>query len=1028
MRSVFASIWDVVKPEVTGFLGTEESRQNKVTSLLIDKPFEFGKDLGFYGDKIQAPDLIDTTNPNNTVKQNAIASMNDGLANMAQESEVFRKNLPASLFEIGEFGIDLAMNPIKYGKEALNLGSGFATMPFENIDNASNEEMARMVVDSTIDFFKTEGALRKAALENPADVLAIMFGGASGIRRLQQLKPETTERIMTTIKNVGATPVGLSMRDVSNDKQYAKVDDAGFYLRSEQVVLDQLPKSIPAEQLKGWFEKRQVSNQELQDLGVMDFIDSFNPKDKITKEGLLEQIDNNRITTTGVSLEYDPDLGQREPDDVYIMDAGSDYNRDFEPSWDAQGKQEIRFADGSTETASWSVMDEDGDYLYDRGKELFKYEYGNQYRGGELGSPNEKYPYNLGRLQTHHKDKNNMNLIRYLHESDPEKYPMTKALEIDKAITVDNPFGEPERILDHNKEKVEMIKADIQDRERQGIVDWDQRLMYLMDEEPDLEQLMTVLEADDVDDFIPQLDGTQLPNSRLYSDIENYVDELGQKEYLENPEFEILVPMPNGNGQYTVKGNDDNGYRIYDPDGKDLISGGAGGDNYFNDMPAVQMAIEEHSVDYELRSFGGEPDTETRWSDYTQFDGSEDYQLGGGTNYSEELIVIDGNTFTKTHNPDYKGVGAHVRKTHRSEYVNGSDNDPQNIYYIEELQSDFHQQSRQFGYTEEERLEKYAKQRDVVNNASQTENAWTAIDEKYRKLTSTHQMQIRYNDNSFMEENAELLNAIDTDLLLEALLSDMVHWKELKTKESISGDRVLSKEELTDKQKIVDEFITNWPQSVANPKSPNFQGFDRNILSKYKKWFMNNTNVETRKLNEIDNHKPQPKAPFKGKRYINTGLKYAINQAIKDGKDTVVWTPAYMQRNMWGDGTDNRGVPGNKNLYDQLYNKDIPNFAKKFAKKYGKGDEVQVIEVNMDNQAVQHLGIRITPEIIKNMRKEFPELSTVGKGKVENQGFSDEYLKSRKAGLPQELYSGIPIGAGLLATQQQEEQRQGLLL
>ena len=1021
MRSVFASIWDVVKPEVTGILGTEESRQDKVTSLLIDKPFEFGKDLGLYGDKIQAPDLIDTTNPNNTVKQNAIASMNDGLANMAQDSEVFRKNLPASLFEIGEFGIDLAMNPIKYGKEALNLGSGFATMPFENIDNASNEEMARMVVDSTIDFFKTEGALRKASLENPADVLAIMFGGASGIRKLQQLKPETKERIMTTIKNVGATPVGLSMKDVSNDKQYAKVDDAGFYLRSEQVVLDQLPKSIPAEQLKGWFEKRQVSNQELQDLGVMDFIDSFDPKDKITKEGLLEQIDNNRITTTGVSLEYDPNLGQRQPDDVYIMDASSDYSTTFEPSWDAQGEQEIRFADGSTETASWSIMDEDSDYLYDRGKELFKYEYGNQFRGGELGSPNQKYPYNLGTLQTHHRDKNNINLIRYLHESDPEKYPMTKALEIDKAMTVDNPFGEPERILDHNKEKVEMIKADIQDRERQGIVDWDQRLMYLMDEEPDLEQLMTVLEADDVDDFIPQLDGTQLPNSRLYSDIENYVDELGQKEYLENPEFEILVPMPNGNGQYTVKGNDDNGYRIYDPDGKAIDN-----DNYYGDIPQVQMAIEQHSADYELRSFGGEPDTDTRWEEWTQYDGSG--EKGGGTNYSEELILIDGNKFTRTHNPDYEGVGAHVRKTHRSEYVNGSDNDPQNIYYIEELQSDFHQQSRQFGYTETERLEKYAKQKDVVDNALQTENAWKELEKKYKYFQSTPQLQIRFNENDFIQENADLINTLDTDLLFEAILSDSLHWKELQTKETANGERKLTQEELEDRKQTVDKFREGWSQSVANPKSPNFQGFDTNTLSKYKTWLTDNSNSENRKLNDIDRHKPQKQAPFKGKRYINTGLKYAINQAIKDGKDTVVWTPAYMQRNMWGDGTDNKGVPGNKNLYDQLYDKDIPNFAKKFAKKYGEGDEVQVIEVNMDNQAVQHLGIRITPEIIKNMRKEFPELSKKGKGKVENDGFSDEYLKSRKVGLPQELYSGIPIGAGLLATQQQEEQRQGLLL
>lgn len=1011
MRSVFASIWDVVKPEVTGFLGTEESRQEKVTGLLIDKPFEFGKDLGLYGDKIKAPDLIDTTNPNNTVKQNAIASFNDSIANMAQDSEVFRKNLPSSLFEIGEFGIDLAMNPIKYGKEIIGLGSGFATMPFESIDNATNEEMARMVVDSTIDFFKTEGALRKAALENPADVLAIMFGGASGIRRLQQLKPETKERLMTTIRNVGATPVGLSMKDVSNDKQYAKVDDAGFYLRSEQVVLDQLPSSIQAQQLKGWFEKRQVSNQELQDLGVMDFIDSFDPKDKITKEGLLEHIDNNRITTTGVSLDYDPDAVELEPDDVYIMDAETDYNRDFEPSWDARGQTEVEFNDGSVSTASWSVMDEDSDYLYERGKELFRM-YGNQYRAGGLGSDNAKYPYNLGLVGSHYKDQKNINLIRHLHELDPKKYPMTKALEIDEAMT--NEHGH--RMLDYNRDEIEMLKAEIQERENQGILDWDQKLLYLMDEQPDFEQLSLVLDADDVVDFIPQLDGTQLPNSSLLYDIENYIDELGQKEYLDNPMFEIEVPMPSGNGTYTVKGNDTNGWSIYDPRGNALRD-----DNYYNDMPAVQLAIEADSFSQDFREYGG-LDTKTRWHDYTQFDGSEDYQLGGGTNYSEELIVIDGNKFTKTHNPEFPGVGAHVRKTHRAEYLDGRDTDPENIYYIEEIQSDFHQQSRQYGYTEEERIQKRDKQRDVVNNASQTENAWTALDENFRKLDKTKQNRIRFDDNSFMEENADLVNALDTDLLMEAILSDMLDFKELKTRETINKERKLSKEELTQRQNVVDEFITNWPESVANPKSPNFQGFDSNILSTYKKWFMSNTNAEMRKLDAINAHEPQPNAPFKNERYINTGFKYAISQAILQGKDTVVWTPAYMQRNMWGDGTDHRGNPGYKNLYEKLYDRDLPNFAKKFAKKYGKGDEVQVIEVNMDNQPVQHLGIRITPEIIRNMREEFPELSTEGKAKSDA-----EYIKSRKVGLPRELYSGVPIGAGLLATQQQDEQRQGLL-
>ena len=1030
MSSFLKSVWDVVGSEMTGLLGTEQdeqNRQDKVTNLLIDRPFEFGKSIGLYGDKIQAPEVIDTTNVNNSVKDNAIASMRDQFSNMQQDSEVFRKNMPSSLFEIGEFGIDLAMNPIKYGKEAIGLGSGFATMPFEDIDNADNEAMAQSVIDSTIEFFGTEGAVRKAALENPADVLFIMMGGVAGVKKLQALKPETKERMLSTIKKVGATPVGLSMKDVST-KEYAKVDDAGFYLKSEQVVLDEFPSSIPNEQMRGWFQKRQVSNQELEDIGIFDLIDKTPDKDKITKEGLLQHIDDNRITTTGQSLKFDPDAEEKQPDDVVIMNAEDNYRRDFEPSWDAKGTYEVDFADGTTERARWTIADEDADYLYDRGKEIFSENMGNQYRGGIEGQENAIYPFNLGSSLGNYKDSDNIAFIKHLHDSYPERYPMTKALEIDQAMVVKDFLGNEIRTLDTNMDKIAMIKADIADRQRQGIEDWDQKLMYAIDDEPDLEQLMLTL--DGMDDLVEGVS-----NKTLYADIENYADSLGEKEYLDNPIFDIEVPMPDGNGSYLVTGNGMNGYRIFDVFGNDVESSGH---NYYDDIPAVQLAIEEHSVDSGVRGFGGEPDTKTRWEEYTQFDGSG--EKGGGTNYSEELILIDGNKFTNTHNPDYPGVGTHIRKTHRAEYLDGNDSDPENLYYLEELQSDFHQQNRQYGYTEEERVAKYNAQRDVVNLSSKTESAITTLDEKRRHHNSTHQLQLRFNDEDFLAENRDLYDQIDNRLLFEALRADTVSWNNLQMKgEDVvdydvdgqdGGENVFkkyTKDEMAELQKTVDAVEEGWPRSTINPESPNFQGFDMQVLSTLKKWFMSNTNSETRTLNAIENHNVQAPAPFKGKRWINTGLKYAIKQAILDGKDTVVWTPAYMQKNIWGAGTDHRGVPGNKNLYDTLYDKDIPNNAKKFSKKYGTGDEVQVIDVNMDNQRVQHLGIRITPLMIENMRKEFPELNTKGEGKMENGGYSDEYMKSKKVGLPQELYSGIlPIG-GLLAAQQ-EQQQEGLLL
>ena len=48
MSSFLKNVWDVVGSEITGLLGNEQERQDKVTGLLIDKPFEFGKNIGLH--------------------------------------------------------------------------------------------------------------------------------------------------------------------------------------------------------------------------------------------------------------------------------------------------------------------------------------------------------------------------------------------------------------------------------------------------------------------------------------------------------------------------------------------------------------------------------------------------------------------------------------------------------------------------------------------------------------------------------------------------------------------------------------------------------------------------------------------------------------------------------------------------------------------------------------------------------------------------------------------------------------------
>ena len=67
MSSFLKSIWDVVGSEVSGLLGTDEDEQNrqeKVTNILIDQPYEFGKKIGLFQNKIEAPPVINNFDPN----------------------------------------------------------------------------------------------------------------------------------------------------------------------------------------------------------------------------------------------------------------------------------------------------------------------------------------------------------------------------------------------------------------------------------------------------------------------------------------------------------------------------------------------------------------------------------------------------------------------------------------------------------------------------------------------------------------------------------------------------------------------------------------------------------------------------------------------------------------------------------------------------------------------------------------------------------------------------------------------------
>jgi hypothetical protein len=208
---------------------------------------------------------------------------------------------------------------------------------------------------------------------------------------------ESGEVISKTVKAKDIFTNGDSIMEwgyspAESGRQLAKVDEAGFYSKAEQAVLDSAPPVLPKDQLRGWFEGRGVSQSELSDLGILAMIDAMPEGSKITKQGLLDHIDENRIELYPTVLRHDEDYDydNTDPSDVVVLDAEQEYSR-MDDSIDASGERDVYF--GAADLASWKVIPDD-DYAYDWGVEALS----------DLGSRNRQDYRQVGELATDERD------------------------------------------------------------------------------------------------------------------------------------------------------------------------------------------------------------------------------------------------------------------------------------------------------------------------------------------------------------------------------------------------------------------------------------------------------------------------------------------------------------------------------------------------------------------------------------------------------------------------------------------------
>lgn len=206
--------------------------------------------------------------------------------------------------------------------------------------------------------------------------------------------------------------------------------------------------------------------------------------------------------------------------------------------------------------------------------------------------------------------------------------------------------------------------------------------------------------------------------------LEQYTYQMASDMYYDNPYRSWTNDMG-----YSIFGNDDVGYSIRDPRGRNVDTGARG----VYDFESAEGLVRQHAADEGFVAYGG-----------TEY---HDYQLGGPSeNYREHLTTIDkspqirrmqqeiedllqkiksadpddpntpklqelanelqrkGNlyskSFTNAHH-DRDDILSHSRTQDRK------DNDGKNILHVDEIQSDWHQKGAEFGYLTPEGQQKF---------------------------------------------------------------------------------------------------------------------------------------------------------------------------------------------------------------------------------------------------------------------------------------------------------------------------------
>jgi hypothetical protein len=441
------------------------------------------------------------------------------------------------------------------------------------------------------------------------------------------------------------TKANLERQAIEDAKPRAEVDELGFYSKAEQALIDlKQVKNTPQDILK-YLRKQGVTQGELEDTGLLAMLNAKKASgESVNRDGLLDFISENKV-----KLKEYQHVGGGSGDEA----------------WDeafTQALEEITLDDPYYVSGTFGAQDANFVIMDDV----------------------EMYQHIIDDFVLD--DDNGIALVNALHKAYPDRYPLTKNMEYDKAVAELSELTDS--ISGHSDEYIATQTAKLRKKVRELSLsdEWDNQLLDRIDE--------------------GGVDGLY-ENER--SAVEGEIEGLSRKQYLETPEYEWNVDI--NDEQFTVRGSEEAGYTIQGP--------------YRTNHEGIRRRV-ELDAEYSLH------DAEIAIRNYAQENGLVDdflaeqgvYGSGGDTKYSDFTqpgLVMDSyreipimskstnktaswseRTFQGGHMDEHDVIG-HLRLSDKV------DVDGNNVLFIEELQSDWHQQGRRRGYTKTENKKLLAK-------------------------------------------------------------------------------------------------------------------------------------------------------------------------------------------------------------------------------------------------------------------------------------------------------------------------------